>query len=454
MSFVSIDPSTGKTLSKHKEHSKAELEHMLNILAVVGPSWRKTAMAQRTKSVHALADLLDSGIEKLAACITSEMGKPITESRAEIAKCAAMCRYFADNSKHFISNEEIKGETGQSLISYEPLGTIILVMPWNFPFWQVLRCAVPAIMAGNVCLLKHAENVMGCAKEIEDLFKRAEFGEVVFRNAIVSHSKLKVAFEQPSVGGVAFTGSSKGGSAVASLAGKNLKKSVLELGGSDPFVVLKDAKLKNAVDAAVKSRFLNAGQSCIAAKRFIVEKPILKDFVSLLVQELKRIKQGDPSLEETQIGPLARPDLLKTLDAQVRSSIKKGAELLMGGKKRKGKGNFYEPTILFGVKEGMPVYHEEVFGPVACIISARDTDHAMELAADTEFGLGASIWTTDKEKGLRLARQFRAGVVGVNKMVVSDARLPFGGVGKSGYGKELGALGIREFVNAKSISID
>ncbi len=379
------------------------------------------------------------------------MGKPIKEARGEVKKCVWVCRFYAENAQQFLRDQTIKTENTQSLVAYNPLGIVLSIMPWNFPYWQVFRFAAPALMAGNAILLKHAPNVPQCAEAITDLIQQA-FPTAVFSNLYVNHLKIQGIIEDPRVRAVTFTGGDAAGAKVAATAGRSIKKTVLELGGSDPFIVLSDANLKEAAKAAVQSRFLNAGQSCIAAKRLIVVKSVADHFIDLLDATISQLKVGDPLEEETEVGPLARRDLLMNLDKQVQKSVQMGAKTLLGGRAvRNSRGNFYEPTLMINVQKGMPAFEEELFGPVAVVIIAEDEKEAIQLANDTAYGLGASIWTLDANKGMRLAREIQAGCVFINSMVYSDPRLPFGGIKKSGYGRELSEAGIREFVNVKTV---
>jgi succinate-semialdehyde dehydrogenase/glutarate-semialdehyde dehydrogenase len=388
--------------------------------------------------------------QRLAELATQEMGKPIVEAEAEVEKCAWNCDYNAEHAAAFLANESVPTNARESYVAFEPLGVVLAIMPWNFPFWQVMRFAAPALMAGNGAVLKHASNVPGCALAIEDILSRAG---LPFRTVLVPGSSVDTLIADPRIHAVTLTGSSDVGERVASAAGKHLKKQVLELGGSDPFIVLADADLDAAAATAVRARNQNNGQSCIAAKRFIVEEAVADQFTEKFAAAVKALRVGDPMLRDTNVGPLARGDLRDTLARQVDASLAGGAHAVVGGKPIAGKGYFYSPTVLDGVSEAMPAFREEVFGPVAAVIRAQDPADAVRIANDTEYGLGAALWTRDTERAKTLARQIEAGNVFINGMVASDPRLPFGGVKRSGYGRELGVFGIREFVNIQTVWI-
>jgi succinate-semialdehyde dehydrogenase/glutarate-semialdehyde dehydrogenase len=379
------------------------------------------------------------------------MGKPIAEAEAEVEKCAWNCDFYADNAERFLSDEPVETNARESYVAYEPLGVILAVMPWNFPFWQVFRFAAPALMAGNTCLLKHASNVPQCALAIEEVFRDAGLPAGAFRTLLIPGSAVDAVIQDPRVRAVTLTGSDITGEKVAASAGRALKKTVLELGGSDPFIVLADADLDAAAETAARARFQNTGQSCIAAKRFIVEDAVADEFDRKFADAVARLKVGDPSDRSTQIGAMARGDLLDDLDRQVRASVEQGAKVVAGGARVPGRGWFYQPTILSGVTSQMPAFREETFGPVAAVIRAKDADEAIALANDSDFGLGAALWTRDLERAKTLARRIESGSVFINGMVASDPRLPFGGVKRSGYGRELAAFGIREFVNIQTV---
>lgn len=450
----SINPTTGETLRNYDEHTEKGALSIINVVDKAWQSWKQTSFDQRSERMTNLAFLLRSQRDELARTITLEMGKVFREARAEVEKCAWVCEYYARNAEGFLLNETINTEFSESYVSFRPLGIILAVMPWNFPFWQVFRCAAPTLMAGNAMVLKHASNVSGCSLAIEDLFREAGFPENVFRSLIISGSRLEPVIAHPAVKAVTLTGSTPAGKSIASNAGKYLKKSVLELGGSDPYIILPDADLEKAAEICSAARLLNAGQSCIAAKRFIVVEEIYNEFCSLFRQKMKSATWGDPFNEEISIGPMARPDLREELHHQVLRSVKMGATLSLGGMIPSGEGAFYPPTILENVLPGMPAYEEELFGPVASVIKARNEKEAIEIANDSNFGLGAAVFTRNILRGKLLAEELiEAGCCFVNDSVRSDPRLPFGGVGESGYGRELSAFGIREFVNIKTIVV-
>ena len=455
MKFLSINPANNQLLKRFQTLSKNQLTEVMKKAEFGFAINRTSSLKNRAKRMNTLAELLLENQLPLAKLITLEVGKPIKESKAEIKKCAWVCRYYANNAKHFLKDEVINTDETVSVITHAPLGVLLGIMPWNFPFWQVFRFAAPSLMAGNAVLLKHAPNVPQCAIAIENLFRTAQFSEGLFQNIFVDHNMVKRIIEDSRVKGISLTGSNLAGSKVAEHAGRNIKKTVLELGGSDPFIVLNDANLKVAAATAIRSRMLNCGQSCIAAKRIIVLESIASSLVSLLIDHIRALKVGNPMEEETDIGPLAREDLAAKLAKQVKESMRLGAEAVIGGNRPiDKKGLFFNPTLLVNVKEGMPVFEEEVFGPVASVIIARDVQHAVDLANKTKYGLGASIWTVDRDKATRLARQIQAGGVFINTIVKSDPRLPFGGIKQSGYGRELSSYGIKEFVNTKTIVVN
>jgi succinate-semialdehyde dehydrogenase/glutarate-semialdehyde dehydrogenase len=454
MSLESINPTTGEKIKSYPEMSPHEVEEILNQVQKSFLEWRKTSFEERSRLMNQAHDFLLKNKEEYAQLIATEMGKPIVQAKAEIEKCAWGCKYYAENAQEFLKPEIIKTEAIKSYVNYEPLGIVLAIMPWNFPFWQVLRFAVPALMAGNGAVLKHAWNVSGCALAIEEVFRKAGFPENIFRSLLISTGGVAKVIEHPLVKAVTLTGSTRAGQAVGAQAGRVLKKTVLELGGSDPFIVLEDADLEKAAEIAVKSRLLNTGQSCIAAKRFIVVEPLRKAFEQKLVEKMKIIKMGDPSKKETELGPMARADLRDELHKQVAKSVAKGAQLLLGGEIPSQKGAFYPPTIITGVKKGMPAYEEELFGPVASIIPVKDEEEAITVANDSPFGLGAAVFTSNLEKGEKIAARIEAGSCFINNMVRSDPRLPFGGIKGSGYGRELSHFGIREFVNIKTVSVN
>jgi succinate-semialdehyde dehydrogenase/glutarate-semialdehyde dehydrogenase len=401
-----------------------------------------------------LAELLKQKKEKLGALMTQEMGKPIKQSIAEAEKCAWVCEYYADNAERFLSKKEISTDSKKSFISFQPIGLVLAIMPWNFPFWQVFRFASPTLMAGNVGILKHASNVQGCAKQIEKLFLEAGFPEYAFSNLVIGSNKVSNVINNPLVRAITLTGSTPAGKSVASHAGSLLKKTVLELGGNDPYIILEDADLNNAVESCIAGRMLNTGQSCIAAKRFIVVKARLDEFIDKVEQKINNMKMGDPLDSNIDIGPMVNTDARDELHQQVLMSIEKGAKLISGGKIPESDGSFYPPTLLTNVEPGMSAFDDELFGPVAVIISAKDQAHAIDLANKTNYGLGAAIFTADIDKGEKIAiNELEAGSCFVNDFVKSDPRLPFGGIKESGYGRELSEFGILEFVNIKSVVI-
>lgn len=453
MTFKSVNPFNGTLLGDVSVFTHAEIEQALQQAAQAAPLWAGTALAERCELMRRAATVLRGHVEDFARTMTLEMGKPIREARAEIEKCALGCDYYADEGQGFLADEVIASDAGRSLVTYQPLGTVLAIMPWNFPFWQVFRFAAPALVAGNTGLLKHASNVPQCAQAIETVFTEAGFPQGVFRTLLIQSSRVAALIEDPRVHAVTFTGSEPAGRQVAATAGSQVKKSVLELGGSDPFIVLQDADLDLAVEQAVTSRFLNTGQSCIAAKRFIVVAPIADEFVARFRKAVEAITMGDPLNETNMLGPMARVDLRDELHHQVLDSLSHGAVAVTGCNPEAGSGAFYQPSIIDHVKPGVRAYREELFGPVASVIRAVDEEDAVRIANDTDFGLGGSVWTRDTVRGERIARQLQCGCAFVNGLVKSDPRLPFGGIKNSGYGRELSRLGIHEFVNAKTIWI-
>jgi succinate-semialdehyde dehydrogenase/glutarate-semialdehyde dehydrogenase len=401
----------------------------------------------------AAAAILDSEKARFGEIMTTEMGKTLKSAIEEAAKCAWGCRYYAENAEGFLRDETVATESGTNFIRYQPIGPVLAVMPWNFPFWQVFRFAAPALMAGNVGLLKHASNVPQCALAIEEIFSRAGFPEGAFQTLLIGSDQVERVIDDPRIAAATLTGSEPAGAQVACAAGRQIKKTVLELGGSDPFIVMPSADLAEAVKTAVKARTINNGQSCIAAKRFIVAEAIADEFERRFVQGMEALRVGDPMDENTDVGPLATPQILEDLGGQVRSSVTAGARVLTGGKRLDQPGNYYSPTVLAGIPESAPAYREEMFGPVAALFRVRDLDAAIRLANDTRYGLGASAWTNDENERARFIDEIEAGLVFINGMVASDPRLPFGGVKRSGYGRELSVFGIREFVNIKTVSI-
>ena len=448
-----INPANGKLIKEYPEHTSDEVFSIIEKANHAFFKWKETSFTDRSRLMKKAAAVLRKNIDAYAGLMSLEMGKIIRESRAEVEKCAWVCDYYAENSEQFLADEIVKTDASKSFISFEPLGVVLAVMPWNFPFWQVFRFAAPGIMAGNIALLKHASNVPGCAIAIEEIFKKAGFPENVFNTLMISSTMVERVIRNPIVKAVTLTGSEPAGRSVASITGDEIKKTVLELGGSDPFIVLDDVDMDTCINTAIQARMINTGQSCIAAKRFIVVKARLKEFEERQIQLMQSLKIGDPLLPDTQVGPLARMDLVDELDNQVKKSIEMGAKLLCGGNRIKGPGAYYEPTVLSNVMQGMPAYQEETFGPVMTIIPVKDEQEAINVANDSEFGLGGSIWSQDIVKAEKLARKIQTGAVFINGMVKSDPRLPFGGIKKSGYGRELADYGIKEFVNIKSIWI-
>lgn len=454
MLIKSINPANNQIINEYEEMNSSTINNILENSVLTYNHWRKEAINSRSQKMHKLADLLIAKNQELGTIITLEMGKPITQSIAEVEKCAFLCRYYADNAEKFLEPEYVETDFSKSFISYQPLGVVLAIMPWNFPFWQVLRFSVPAIMAGNCVILKHASNVTGCALAIESLFEEAGFPKNTLSTVILSGTKVDSLIADKRIEAVTFTGSTPAGRAVAISSAKNIKKSVLELGGSDPAIVLEDADLALATSACSSARLSNAGQSCIAPKRFIVHHSVYDEFTNLVVEQFKNAKIGDPMDSDTDIGPLAKRKFVDDIHNQVRESIKKGAKLLTGGDISELGENFYMPTVIGDVKPNSPAWDEELFGPVASIIPAKDEEEAIKIANDTSFGLGASIFTQDIEKGERIAEQeLQAGSCFVNDFVRSDPRLPFGGIKESGYGRELGLYGLRELVNIKTIVV-
>ena len=450
MNFSSINPYNGVEIARYSGLTAEELNNRLDNAQMAFLHWKKVPLEDRCVLMQNAATILRERSEECALMITSEMGKPITESLAEINKCAWVCDYYADNAAKFLADETIATDAQRSYVRHDPIGAVLAIMPWNFPFWQVFRFAAPTLTAGNVGLLKHASNVLGCATLIEDVFRKAGFPEGVFQNLIIGHHQTEQVIAHRAIRAVTLTGSERAGSAVAALAGKHIKKTVLELGGNNAFIVWADADLDAAVKTAVSARMLNCGQSCIAAKRFILVEEIHDAFVEKFTKAVSELISGDPREEKTQVGPLARTDLADELQRQIRASIDQGAELLLGGEQH---GCFHEPTILGNVKPGMPVFSEETFGPLAAMIKAKDEKHALELSEMSQYGLGITICTGNVSKAEELASEVSDGAFFINELVKSDPRLPFGGTKLSGYGRELSSDGILEFVNRKTVYI-
>jgi succinate-semialdehyde dehydrogenase / glutarate-semialdehyde dehydrogenase len=453
MAIASINPATGKLLKSFEALTDAQIEGKLKRAAAAFAKYRRTTFAERARMMVKAAEILESDKEKFARTMTTEMGKPFRAAVDEAVKCESACRYYAENAERLLADEVIETAATCSYIHYQPLGPILAVMPWNFPFWQVMRFAAPALMAGNVGLLKHASNVPQCALEIEDLLHRAGFPEGVFQTLLIGSQKVDGILNDSRVVAATLTGSEEAGVQVGTAAAKRIKKVVLELGGSDPFIVMPSADMDEAVATAVKARIVNNGQSCIAAKRFIVAESVAGEFERKFVSKMEALKVGDPFDESTDLGPLATADGVASLDADVRKTVEAGARVLTGGKPLKGPGNFYAPTVLTNIPKESPAYREELFGPVASIFRAKNVDEAIAIANDSRFGLGASAWTNDKNERERLINEIEAGMVFINRMVASDARLPFGGVKRSGHGRELGPYGILEFANIKTVWI-
>jgi succinate-semialdehyde dehydrogenase/glutarate-semialdehyde dehydrogenase len=453
MAIASINPMTGKTLKTFEPLNESEINEKLQRAADTFRSYRDTTFAEREPLMQRAAEILETEKNEFARLMTTEMGKPIKGAVSEAEKCAWVCRYYAENARHHLADEIIATNASKSYVRFQPLGPVLAVMPWNFPFWQVFRFAAPALMAGNVGLLKHASNVPQCALAIEDIFLRAGFPEGAFQTLLVGSDAVTRILEDDRVVAATLTGSEPAGRNVASIAGKQIKKVVLELGGSDPFIVMPSAELKAAVTTAVTARTINNGQSCIAAKRFIVAAEIYDEFERRFVEEMKALRVGDPLDEATDIGPLATEQILKDVDEQVKTSVATGALVLTGGKKLDRSGNYYEPTVLVNIPPDSPASCEEIFGPVAMLFRVKSIDEAIDLANATTFGLGAAAWTNEHNEQERLSEELEAGSVFINGMVASDPRLPFGGIKNSGYGRELSEFGIREFVNIKTVWI-
>jgi succinate-semialdehyde dehydrogenase / glutarate-semialdehyde dehydrogenase len=452
--LVTYNPATGEPLAEYGTFDDADVDAALSSADEAQRAWAALPIGERAVVLRRVAAILREEIGDLALLITREMGKPLVEARAEVEKCATTCDFYADNAEAFLADEPVATSADRSWISYEPVGVVLAVMPWNFPLWQVLRFAAPALMAGNGALLKHSPNTTGCALAVERIVSAAGAPEGLFGALVVADADVPAVtrrlIDDPRVGAVTITGSERAGRAVGSAAGDAIKKSVLELGGSDPFVVLSDADLPRVAALAARGRLMNAGQSCISPKRLIVDASVADEFTRLLVAEVESLVVGDPEADGTHVGPMARADLRDGVHRQVEASVAAGARLLAGGRPLPGAGCFYAPTVLADVVPGMPAYDEEVFGPVAAVVVARDEDDAVRIANDTRFGLGASVWTSDAARGVAVARRIRSGAAFVNALVASDARMPFGGTRASGYGRELAAAGIREFVNVRT----
>jgi succinate-semialdehyde dehydrogenase/glutarate-semialdehyde dehydrogenase len=453
MAIASINPATGETLQTFQPLSSSEIEQKLQLAVATFQAERKTPFAERARRMRKAADILERDKEKFAKLMTLEMGKPYKAAVAEAVKCTTACRYYAENAEQILADEVIETGAKKSFVRYRPIGPILAVMPWNFPFWQVIRFAAPALMAGNVGLLKHASNVPQCALAVEKIFLEAGFPAGAFQTLLIGSQQVDAILNDPRVVAATLTGSEQAGIEVGVAAAKRIKKVVLELGGSDPFIVMPSADLDAAVTTAVEARVINNGQSCIAAKRFIVHESIAADFEKKFVDRMKNLRVGDPFDEKTELGPLATADAVKSLDADVQKTVKAGATLLAGGHKLELPGNYYAPTVLTNIPKESPAYREEFFGPVASLFRVKDIDEAIRLANDSRFGLGASAWTTDAAERERFINELESGMVFINKMVASDPRIPFGGVKHSGHGRELATNGIREFMNIKTVWI-
>lgn len=453
MAIATVNPATGETLRTFTALDDAGIEAKLRRSEHAFRVNRARSFSERAQLLRRASDVLERRKEEFGRLMTIEMGKPIGAAIAEAQKCALNCRFYADHGEEFLRDEPVATDAEKSFIRYEPIGAVLAVMPWNFPFWQVFRFAAPALMAGNVGLLKHASNVPQCALAIEEIFREAGFVDGEFQTLLIGSKQVRRILDDDRVKAATLTGSEPAGAEVASTAAKRIKKSVLELGGSDPFIVMPSADIDDAASVAVKARVINNGQSCIAAKRFIVHEKIADAFESKFVAAMKKLKIGDPLDPSTDVGPMAMQQIVDDLDAQVRESVKQGAKLLAGGKRIEGRGYYYEPTVLTNIPESAPAYADETFGPVASLFRARDFDHAVQLANGTPFGLGASVWSNDRDEIARFVDAIESGQVFVNAMVASDPRVPFGGVKHSGFGRELGVYGIREFVNVKTVWI-
>jgi len=449
----SINPTNGEVIAEYATHNASEVDAALSGAFKAQANWRKLPVVERVELLTAMAAELRAGKDRFAQLITEEMGKPLVEAEGEIEKCAVTCEFYTEAAPRFLADEPIESNASYSGVVYDPIGVVLAIMPWNYPFWQFFRFAAPAFAAGNGVILKHASNVPGCAIEIEKLMVRAGCPEGLMRNLLIDSSEVAGLIADDRIAAVTLTGSTQVGAIVASQAGAALKKQVLELGGSDPFIVLADADLAAAAEVAVKSRFVNVGQSCVNAKRFIVEESVADAFVELFKSGISRLRIGDPLDPSTQIGPMARANLRAELHDQVERTIAGGAKVVIGGAEIEGEGYFYQPTLLDMVEPGHVAFREELFGPVASVIRATDANHAVALANDSDFGLAATVWTSDIDRARKMSREIDAGAVFINGMVASDARLPFGGIKKSGYGRELGSYGIREFTNIKTIWI-
>lgn len=454
MSLQAVNPATGELIRSYQELDREGIAGIIREAQEEFLSWREVSFERRSELMRGAADVLRREKEEFARLMALEMGKPVRDGRSEVEKCAWVCEYYAERAAEFLQDELVETDASKSFVTYQPLGVVLAVMPWNFPFWQVFRFAAPGLMAGNAAVLKHASNVPGCALAIERVFNEAGFPPALFRALLIGSDKVEAVIRNPAVKAVTLTGSVPAGRAVAEIAGSEIKKTVLELGGSDPYLILSDADVPAAAATCATSRLINSGQSCIAAKRFVVVEEHLDQFQEALKARMAEVRMGDPLEDETQLGPQARRDLRDDLHRQVQESLEGGARLILGGKVPEGEGAYYPATALTGVHKGMPAYDEELFGPVAAVISVKDDAEAVRVANDSHFGLGAAVFTRDQERGERIAaRELQAGACFVNAFVRSDPRLPFGGVKWSGYGRELSQHGIREFVNIKTVYV-
>ncbi|MCP2044741.1 NAD-dependent succinate-semialdehyde dehydrogenase [Pontibacter sp. HSC-36F09] len=453
MAIQTINPATNEVIKTFQAHTADQVEQKLKAADIAFQQWKNIGFEERARLMNRCAEILEQEAEKYGRIITLEMGKPVKDSVAEVQKCAKVCRYYADNAADFLKDEEVESGASRSLIAYEPLGVVLAVMPWNFPFWQVFRFLAPALMAGNVGVLKHASNVPQCALAIEEIIHKAGFPKDVFHTLLVESKAVDAIIENPIVKAVTLTGSEGAGSKVAEKAGSEIKKTVLELGGSDPFIILEDADLEEASSVAVKSRMVNTGQSCIAAKRFIVLEGIADAFLEKMKEKMQTLKTGNPLTDDCDYGPLARKDLAEELEQQVQESVEKGAKVVLEGGREGKDSAYFKPMIIQNPKPGSPAYEDELFGPVAIVFVVKDEAEAIRIANDHRYGLAGTVFTGDKDRGLRVARQVETGAMSVNAMVSSTPEMPFGGIKKSGYGRELSYIGIREFTNQKSILV-
>jgi succinate-semialdehyde dehydrogenase/glutarate-semialdehyde dehydrogenase len=455
MAIATINPATGQLLKSFEPLSPSQIEAKLKLAAATFATFRKLSFADRAAMMNKAAEILESDKDEIGRLMTTEMGKTFRSAVDEAVKCAWACRYYAENAENFLADEDVATNAKRSYVKYQPMGVILAIMPWNFPFWQVFRFIAPGLMAGNVGLLKHASNVPQCALKVEEILRRAGFPEGAFQTLLIGAKQVEAILADPRIAAATLTGSEGAGVEVGIAAARRVKKVVLELGGSDPFIVMPSANLDLAVDTAVKARVINNGQSCIAAKRFIVAEEIADKFESAFAKKMAALKVGDPMDAATEVGPLATADAVTSLQSDVDATVKAGARILTGGKPLNGAGSFYAPTVLTNIPKNSPGYQEELFGPVACVFRAKDMDEAIGLANDSRFGLGASAWTNDATERDRFANEIDAGMVFINKMVVSDPRMPFGGVKWSGHGRELGGVhGIREFTNIKTVWVE